>query len=311
MCRQGNSSPEESGKPEKGMGRTAGEVDALRESIVLPRRIPLVTSESVSTSEDSSMVTRSNKGLPSKKSILKGEGVGYILILLLIGVLNPCHAQDSIGAALHRIYQNYLSMAQSPDISRLVSLDHDLRQMFDCSWDILKRVTDSGAFHEEYRAIGISIGHYSDVIGYSGKLLLEAHKLDPVSSFRSYTLYSFANCDAEDCSMPNIDSARLYVKQFPNGPYIYEVYSTLGRFYDDLYKEIKRVKDNEGYDYKYDCYGPYVTAEPLKNQLARAQKRGIYYYRKAIQRHPKDAVMRGNLIDLQNGTTNGWYFCSD
>lgn len=257
------------------------------------------------------MVTRSRKGLPSKKSILKGKGVGYILILLLIGMLNPCRAQDTIGSALHRIYQNYLSMAQSPDISSLVSLDHDLRQMFNCSWDILKRATDSGGFHEEYRAIGISIGHYSDVIGYSGKLLLEAHKLDPVSSFRNYTLYSFANCDAEDCSMPNIDSARLYVKQFPNGPYIYEVYSTLGRFYDDLYKEIKRVKANEGYDYKYDCYGPYVTAEPLKNQLARAQKRGIYYYGKAIQRHPKDNVMRGNLIDLQNGTTSGWFFCSD
>ena len=234
-----------------------------------------------------------------------------VFAALLVGISNQCCAQDSLGAALQQIYQSYVGMATRPEISRLVSLDHELRQLVNRPWEDLKRSTAAGACREEYGAIGISIGHYSDVIGYSGKLLLEAHKLDPVSSFRNYTLYSFANCDAEDCSMPNIDSARLYVKQFPNGPYIYEVYSTLGRFYDDLYKEIKRVEANEGYDYKYDCYGPYVTAEPLKNQLARAQKRGIYYYGKGIQRHPKDNVMRGNLIDLQNGTTSGWFFCSD
>ena len=48
-------------------------------------------------------------------------------------------------------------------------------------------------FKKEYELIGLSIGHYSDAIEYSGKLLYDAHKIDPNSPYRRYTLFSMVN----------------------------------------------------------------------------------------------------------------------
>jgi hypothetical protein len=75
--------------------------------------------------------------------------------------------------------------------------------------------------------IGLDIGHYSDALGYSGKLLVEAHERNPNSPYRKYTLFTTILGEGTSHGlgeMPNISQAELYLKEFPNGPYVENVY---------------------------------------------------------------------------------------
>lgn len=69
-----------------------------------------------------------------------------------------------------------------------------------------------------------------------GKLLREAHRLDP-KAYRSYTLYSTvfsAEGEAGD-EIPSPTAAEAYLKEFPSGPFVVQTHLALAHFYADLF----------------------------------------------------------------------------
>jgi len=224
--------------------------------------------------------------------------------------LNKSFAEDSLALSLQRVYQSYTTISSKKDISHLVSLDQELRHLMDRSWEDLKQAVDSGVYREEYLAIGISVGHYSGALQYSGKLLKEAHNLNPMSAFRSYTLYSTVNCDAEDCRIPDIDSGKTYVKEFPNGPYIYEVYVILSYFYADLSNKISWLTEGGG-TFTHDCYDRFITSEPLIKQLTCAQEAELFYHQLAVDEFSAKHGLKKIRVSMKQGKSNVWHYCGD
>jgi hypothetical protein len=67
------------------------------------------------------------------------------------------------------------------------------------------------------------------------------HKINPRSPSRSFTLYSTVFPKGEDVGdIPNVEAARAYLREFPEGPFASDVYVDLAHFRDDLYKVSKR-----------------------------------------------------------------------
>lgn len=167
---------------------------------------------------------------------------------------------------------------------------------------------------KKYEKIGLGVGHYSELIEYSGKLLSEAHKLNPNSAFRKFTL--FTTILGENGDMPNVNKAHLYMKEFPNGPYIVKVYSILATFYSDYYQVMKRLVENHPLKHgiKYDCFEPYFSKQPYKEQMKAAQQNGIKYYNKAENASKNSRIAtyyNKEKNELKDGSTFGWHWCGD
>jgi len=233
------------------------------------------------------------------------------ILCLLVLFSELTLGQDKIANDLQRIYRNYTVTGANKDISVLIELDQELRAIFKLPWDYDYNEIQGSYYKSKYDSIGIFFSDYWPGLHYRGKLLREAHKINPNSSFRNYTFYSTANCDEENCSMPNIDSVQAYLTQYPEGPFIFEIYRTLAHFHDDLYKEIRNVINGKEKNYKYDCYAPFISNVNLQGQLDSAQSLGVLYYEKAIKIKPSEKRLLKSLENLRNGTTRGWYFCSD
>lgn len=78
-----------------------------------------------------------------------------------------------------------------------------------------------------------------DWLRYDGTLLRQAHKLNPNSEYRRYTLFAEIGWEAGSWGMPDIKAAHRYEKEFPNGPFIEDVISIIARFYKDLYMVLR------------------------------------------------------------------------
>ena len=233
-----------------------------------------------------------------------------ILVILIIGGTGTCYCQDSLLTGLQHLYLRYQTISKNPQVAQLVALDQDLRRLIKRFPATVEESNRPGVIPGSYEAMGVSIEKYSEVVGYSGKLLTEAHRLNPVSPLRDYTLYAAA-CESDESSLPNVDSAEAYVAEFPDGPYIREIYTTLARFYCDLYQEIRSLIAGEPTDYIYDCYSLYISAEPLPVQLNKVQQLGLHYFQLGIERDSSNAILKAEREDLKTGTINGWYFCGD
>ena len=161
--------------------------------------------------------------------------------------------------------------------------------------------------------MGIYVGHYSESLHYSGKLLALAHRVDPNSRFRAYTLYSNTGGDGGSSGlgeMPNLPTALRYVREFPNGPFVEETYTLLGNFYSDLFLLIKELGRHQG-GYKYECFAKYVDKSDLDSQLRKAQELSVGYYSKALVVNPKNKDVRDWLVGMKEGSPIGWHFCGD
>ena len=235
-----------------------------------------------------------------------------LLLALFLLASRSGFAQDGLEIALQRIYQDYQPTGAKADIPRLVLLDQEMRYLILEPWEKEKKSIEAKYFRPEYVAIGLSIGHYSDALQYSGKLLLEAHQIDPASLYRKYTLFSTIIPEEYSVEPPNIDSAKAYLKEFPAGPYIFEVVRILAELYDDLYKAIRGHRHGaplEGELLKF--FSLFISTRPLEEQLSEAQLMGLEYYNQAIQLRPSDQDMQTFRDDLKEGTTKGWFFLPD
>jgi hypothetical protein len=223
-------------------------------------------------------------------------------------------AQDTLAVALDRIYREYSSQQARPEVGRLVLLDQELRDLIPY-YDWQGRPTaKASSSRPEYEDMGVSPAMFEpEFLTYSGKLLLEAHAIDPNSAFRSHTLYStvFGPEGEVSSGVPSPEAAEAYVREFPAGPFSVHAYLALAHFYDDLYKVIRREEAGRRIDYKYDCYKAYLTQDDLSQQARIAQELGIRYYEQLLRRLPRNEDEARRLANLRTGKEGAWFYCSD
>jgi hypothetical protein len=210
-----------------------------------------------------------------------------ITVLLSAVMYQAALGADTYQERLNQVLAEYRTLPVTRDVTRLVELDRELKAMVKEIQETHKDGTSKQYWRKDYENIGLYLGHYSDALGYSGKLLVEAHKRNPNSPYRKYTLYTTILGEGTFHGfgeMPNIGQAELYLKEFPNGPYAENVYAILGYFYDDLAKVLKRFVENEKNkeDYKYNCFAPYITKAPYQEQMHRAITLAVSNLEKAI-----------------------------
>lgn len=228
------------------------------------------------------------------------------------------HSADNVKE-LDNALSEYQNIQRSPDVGRLVVLDEKLRQLIDNIQKSDKEGVSGKMWKPEYEVLGIGVGHYSDSLFYTGKLLVEAHRLNPMSVYRERTLYA-AIVGEQDSSglgeMPDIAQATNYLREFPTGFYANKVNSILGTFYLDLYSVLKDLEEDPvgKKDYKYDCFSEYIRDTDYKEQVKRAKKKAISYLIK-LSGSKQGWMSDGYKDDLEalrkNAKPLGSYWCAD
>jgi len=215
----------------------------------------------------------------------------------------PNPVTEAPETILARIYHDYSSGRDKRDIEALVRLDQELRTLpFERLSKFLK---------PDYESIGLAPGLFEkEWFDYSGKLLVEAHAINPNSQYRPYTLWATA-IRPENEATPR-DAVEAYLREFPSGPFTSDAYLALATFYDDLYKVIKLEQEDRRIDYKYDCFKSYLKGTPLDEQARAAREAGIQYYQKLLQLKPSDEFLASQLATLREGKDDSsWSNCPD
>jgi hypothetical protein len=242
-----------------------------------------------------------------------------ITAVLLLLALSVHAAGDTVTGKLEEIYKQYgadRGESSESKIRRLIKLDQDLRRLINKPWTIANRSIDKKYWKDKHQIIGVSVGHYSDSLEYSGKLLVEAKSLDVNSAHGSYTHYADicggAGSFAGVCDMPNLKAALQYEKDFPKGPFIEDTLITIANFYDDLFKALK---ERDTKDYKYECFSKYMNDRPITEQLEHARKSALGYYTKVLaldsDNQASNKSIREWKSNLESGDSHGWHFCAD
>ncbi|MFZ2161134.1 MAG: hypothetical protein WAW02_02845 [Sideroxyarcus sp.] len=186
---------------------------------------------------------------------------------------------------LAQIYNEYIATNNNPAAAeRLVELN---RRLYNVIKEIIAYapIDQSRAFwKDEYHQIGISIGHYSDQLEYDGKLILDAHRVNPNSRLREDTFfaYVFRNVSIYG-GQPEISELAAYLKEFPSNKYTLTIYDNYANFYHGLYKYLKYgPKGRYVPEAKDECYKKYVTNQTIQVQASQAQQNSIAYLEKLI-----------------------------
>lgn len=251
--------------------------------------------------------------------VMKRNGWFWLFSLILAGAtqasFSMTHA-ERLDAAL----REYRVIRRAPDVGLLVAFDQKLTRLVEQIQASDKEGISGKLWKPEYEAIGLYVGHYSDQLGYSGKFLLQAHRLDPQSPLRDRTLFATIVGEgnfSELARMPDIQRAYQYLREFPNGPYAGATYAILGTFYSDLYKVIRTLRKDpiKGRDYKYECFAPYIKDDGLEAQARVARNRAADYLARAIAASPKGprAPFLHEELEAMRGSAEptGWSWCTD
>jgi hypothetical protein len=234
--------------------------------------------------------------------------------LFLIALLLSFGAQDATTARLAGIHKEFVTLKSAPTVSGLVRLDRQLRDLVPRhTWDG-RRLVSAAYLEPRYEELGLDLLMFDgDYLGYSGKLLAEAHALNPRSPLRSHTLYStiFSPEGESSNRVPSRDRAEEYVSEFPAGPFIVEALTILAHFYDDLFKVISLEETGGRVGYKYDCFLPYLTSRPLAEQRRAAQEAGLRAYERLIALRQGISAIKDEMSALKDGTTRAWHSCAD
>lgn len=226
---------------------------------------------------------------------------------------------DYFQKRLDNILSEYQGLPDTDDVRRLVELDRELKALVGVIQGMYPDGASKKYWREEYGTLGLYIGHYSDAIGYSGRLLVDAHRRNPYSPYRKYTLFTTITGEGTSHGlgeMPDIRQAELYLHEFPTGPYAGDVNEILGYFYDDLAKVLRRIVNNDKFkeDYKYNCFLRYITSAPYPEQLRSAERLAIQHLERAIFLNPASEAndyRRDALAALRAGEIYSWHWCAD
>jgi hypothetical protein len=221
-------------------------------------------------------------------------------------------SQELVAVALDRIYQEYDAQAKRPDAARLVLLDQELRRLVPhWSWD--GAFASSKGFRPIYESIGVTPALFEpELLSYSGKLLLEAHRRDPKVR-RSRTLYAtvFGEDGEAANALPSLDAGRAYLREFPTGPFAVHVHLALANFYADLFKVVQRELAGEPRDYKYDCFRAHLNGSSLITQRRLAQEESVRHLVVLVRIRPEVRMFAEWLANMQSGRSEGWHYCAD
>lgn len=238
--------------------------------------------------------------------------VVFVIVVATFGTRLASYGQTEPDTELARIFSEYSSFGGQPDIGRLVQLDQELRRLIPY-WSWEGAPASSRYYRPEYQAIGVGPAMFeSDSLVYSGKLLLEAHRLD-ARSRRSYTLYStvFGAEGEAGNSLPSPVAARAYLQEFPSGPFALHAHLAAANFFADLFKVLQAEETGESRGYKYECFKSYIAKAPLPSQRAKAQAQAVEHYLALTRLRPDVKVFAEWLSDMQKGQSQGWHYCAD
>jgi len=222
---------------------------------------------------------------------------------------NPCQWKQRIKQVLSQLYNEYAEIEKKPAIRRLVILDRKLRRFFKSRPEDYPCGYEDGLWEGKYAKLGVHLDS-GGLLMYSGKLLVDAHRMNPKSKYRKYTLFSTI-IGIEPAHhfgvMPNIKAAYRYEKEFPDGPFVEETLSIIADFNKDLYMVLR----DDRHDYKYNCFKPYIDASPRSMQMERARRKAMSYYEKVLAINPTNVRAKEFLVAVGNGTVARWSFCAD
>lgn len=240
----------------------------------------------------------------------------FLGIIFCWMVLFPAHAETSgYEARLEQMLQEYQQIQAASDVGQLVGLDEKVRDLIE---DVQHQKRQSVKWERKYEVIGVDQG--DGLLIYSGKLLAEAHRLNPNSPYRERTLCSNIIDHGGFGAMPNLEAINVYLKDFPDGYCAREAQGSLATFYSDLYQVLVELQDQKyEKDYKYDCFAPYINKQPYTQQAQRAKKLAVSHFKQALAR--KKLRRTGNWPDeftreIMNGLKSGEdplgsFWCAD
>ena len=241
----------------------------------------------------------------------------FIFVLRVGCLAGGLERLDKEGAAL---YAEYTGLIQAPNVEKLVNFDRKLRELVENLPGDIDDETRNEHWKHIYDEMGLQLGHYGGIL-YSERWLREAHKLDPHSALRGYTLFSEILGERTNHrlgEMPNLEIAHKYEKEFPDGPFIEEVWSILGGFFKDLFMVLELGPERSVY--KWECYRGFISELPLKEQKENARKKALWYYEAIVTRNPQrieaseikrtiEKIRNFGLVD--HGYSGPWSFCAD
>lgn len=172
---------------------------------------------------------------------------------------------------------------------------------------------------QKVQYLGVTIGHYSGSLQYTGKLLEEAKKLDVKSQYSSHTdyadIFSGAGSFSGAFGMPNIEAALKYEENFPKGPFIEDTLIIIGKFYDDLYKTLQVEETDPSPESKGPCSSEYINESPGVEKAETAKQMAIKCYAKILALDTENKASNAAIAmwkkNLERGSSAGWHFCSD
>lgn len=253
-------------------------------------------------------------------SIFHSQNLSVLFMAYAI-LVTAAPTDDDFAVKLKAIYTEHAQLGSSPGIEDLVKLDRKLRELIPVV--AARERSEIGTsedrfsyFREEYALIGIEQNHWSGSLEYNGALLKHAHKIDPNSPFRNSTLFSNIEIGYERNSLPGIADAYRYILEFPDGPFVGDVYEILATFYDDLYKSIRQKAlsrdQNSPGEYE-DCYKAYYSTLPPDIQMVQAQALADLFYGKALEKLDKESHRAQELKSqwemLRSSKGRNWYWC--
>ena len=252
--------------------------------------------------------------------------IKHFLIIPVFLINISSFSEGIIKKELEKCYSFYETVENDLSIKNLVLLDSTLKKFINNldSYEEIERAEGTIAdydikyWEDKYRKIGIERAYSGPSLYYSNKFLADAYKIDPNSRYRKYTYFStiFGIGDPSGLGMmPNVKEAYKYLKDFPDGPYIDEVYLILARFHTDLFMVVRSLNNSEKdiLDYKYDCYESYIENKPYAVQMKDNQRIAVKFLREFLKIHSNHQFRypKNWLEDLENGTIDCWSYCSD
>ncbi len=173
--------------------------------------------------------------------------VCFVLILLPLSIVCPALGEGiDIGKKLDSflIAYNKIDFQNKEDaVERLVNIDIQIRKFLK---EVRMQHGHDKYWKSDYAILSLRIDHFTEAFEYEGALLQKAHKINPKSKYREYTLFSEINTD-KYCwveNPKNLEAAYQYLKEYPNGPYVADVYKALGGFNWSLFNYIRFQKEN-------------------------------------------------------------------
>jgi hypothetical protein len=225
--------------------------------------------------------------------------------------------KTALGRMMAEVFRDFQAAQDPAALEVLVGIDGRIRALLRDRPSYRPCGTDRELLYDKrWEVMGVKTGYWDDLT-YTGQLLVSAHRRFPRSPYRAYTLFSTVFGETSERGlgiMPDIRAAYAYGAEFPDGPFIKDVYLTIADFHKDLYMVLRdRLTDvgADGRHYKYDCFAPYIGTGPWRSQEDRAKETALEYYQRVLRLTPGDERVRTFLEETRKGVVRAWSFCAD